>query len=89
MLPAKLRRFSILILTAIGLSGCPGGEDGRPPIDLKIYGADVEHHGIIRKEHGKIDFIGCYEEKFQDYICIHVDEVKKIDAYLNRCEKWK
>lgn len=84
MLPARLRKFSILILTAISLNACKSG-DGRPELNLPLYGADVERHGIIRKKH----FVGCYEPKFNDYICIHVDQIKVIDAYLNQCEKWK
>lgn len=81
---AAFKQGLLLCLIAVYCAGCPGAE--MPKIDVSMWAGDSNRAGITRSQEHKS--IGCFDEQFDEFVCLTYDDLKKIYGTLLKCQKW-
>lgn len=80
-----MKRVILASLSVLWVSGCK--PEGMPEWNGKIWQGWPNYGAIVRKQEGEI--IYCDEPRFEDYICVSVDDLAELQKNMLKCEKWK
>lgn len=80
-----LASLSVCLGVLFSLSSCK--TPGMPDWDGKVYQGSSVVEGIVRSQENET--IYCNEPKFDEFVCVSLEDLQKLYANILKCKKWE